>query len=143
MKRTILVTLAALCMASLLPSEACTNLIVGKNASADGSVICSYNADSFGFISPLSIYLPGAHQEGEMLAIRGFFGPGAEHLIAQAPYTYGVAGLMNEKQVTIVETTWGGRSELRNPEGWLGYYNLMELALQRATTAREAIAVIH
>ena len=79
-----------------------------------------------------------------MIAIRGFFGPsGGVHLIAQAPYTYNVAGLMNENQLTIVETTWGGRNELRNPGGWLGYYNLMELALQRSKTAREAIAVIH
>jgi len=145
MKRTLFLALCGLLIGSLIPSEACTNLIVGKKASADGSVICSYNADSFGFISPLSLTLPGAHPEGEMIAIRGFFGPmgGGEHLIAQAPYTYNVAGLMNEKQVTIVETTWGGRNELRNPEGWLGYYNLMELALQRSTTAREAIAVIH
>ena len=145
MKRTLFLALCGLLISSLIPSEACTNLIVGKKASTDGSVICSYNADSFGFISPLSLTLPGAHPAGEMIAIRGFFGPmgGGEHLIAQAPYTYNVAGLMNEKQVTIVETTWSGRSELRNPEGWLGYYNLMELALQRSTTAREAIAVIH
>ena len=145
MKRTVIAALAALLFTSALPSDACTNLIVGKLASVDGSVICSYNADSFGFVSPLSHYGPGAHPEGEMIAIRGFFGPmgGGEHLIAQAPYTYNVAGLMNENQVTIVETTWGGRNELRNPEGWLGYYNLMELALQRSKTAREAIAVIH
>ena len=65
------------------------------------------------------------------------------HYIPQAPYTYAVAGLMNEKQVSIVETTWGGRKELRNPEGWLGYFDLMNLALQRAASAREAIAVMH
>ena len=145
MKRTVFAAIAALLMTSVLPSDACTNLIVGKKASVDGSVICSYNADSFGFVSPLTVSIPGAHPEGEMLAVRGFFGPmgGSEHLIAQAPYTYGVAGLMNEKQVSIVETTWGGRNELRNPEGWLGYFTLMELALQRASTAREAIAVVH
>jgi dipeptidase len=143
MKRTVFAALAALLLSGMQPSDACTNLIVGKKASADGSVICSYNADSFGFVSPLTLSFAGAHPEGEMLAIRGFFGAAEEHLIAQAPYTYGVVGLMNEHQVSIVETTWSGREELRNPEGWLGYYNLMELALQRSTTAREAIAVIH
>ena len=144
MKRILTAALAALLLSSALPSNACTNLIVGKNASVDGSVICTYNCDGFGFAQPLSISMPGAHPEGEMIAIRGF-GPmgGTEHLIAQAPYTYGVVGLMNEKQVSIVETTWTGREELRNPEGWLGYFTLMDLALQRAATAREAIAVIH
>jgi len=144
MKRILTAALAALLLSSALPSNACTNLIVGKNASVDGSVICTYNCDGFGFAQPLSISMPGAHPEGEMIAIRGF-GPmgGTEHLIAQAPYTYGVVGLMNEKQVSIVETTWTGREELRNPEGWLGYFTLMDLALQRAATAREAIAVMH
>ena len=74
-----------------------------------------------------------------LLTIRGW-GPDAQvHYIAQAPYTYAVVGLMNEKQVSIVETTWDGRKELRNPEGWLGYFTLMQLALQRSATAREAL----
>ena len=122
---------------------ACTNLIVGKKASADGSVICTYNCDSFGFISPLKILHAGRHAEGEMVAIRNF-GPNSEvHYIPQAEYTYGVVGLMNENQVSIVETTWGGRRELSNREGWLDYFALMDLALQRSASAREAIAVMH
>ena len=122
---------------------ACTNLIVGKKASADGSVICTYNCDSFGFISPLNIYHPGRHAAGEMIAIHGF-GPNSEvHYIPQAEYTYGVVGLMNEHQVSIVETTWGGRRELSNHEGWLDYFTLMDLALQRSASAREAIAVMN
>ena len=101
MKRILLAAMAALLLMSALPSHACTNLIVGKNASVDGSVICTYNCDGFGFASPLSIHMPGAHPAGEMISVRGF-GPmgGTEHLIAQAPYTYGVVGLMNEKQQT-------------------------------------------
>lgn len=121
---------------------ACTNLIVGKKASADGSVMCTYNCDGFGFAASLSLSVPGRHAEGELIAIRGW-GPRAEgRYIQEAPYTYGVVGLMNEHQVSIVETTWDGRRELRNPEGYLDYFTLMHLALQRSATAREAIAVM-
>ena len=122
---------------------ACTNLIVGKKASADGSVICTYNCDSFGFISPLDIHHPGRHAAGEMVAVRDFEREGGVHYIPQAEYTYGVVGLMNENQVSIVETTWGGREELADKDGWLDYFSLMNLALQRSATAREAIAVMH
>ena len=122
---------------------ACTNLIVGKKASVDGSVICTYNCDGFGFASPLSYSAPGRHAEGEMIALRGW-GPNAQNrLIPQAEYTYRVVGLMNENQVSIVETTWDGRRELRNPEGWFDYFTLMDITLQRVTTAREAIACMH
>ena len=122
---------------------ACTNLIVGKKASVDGSVICTYNCDGFGFASPLSYSAPGRHAEGEMIALRGW-GPNAQNrLIPQADYTFRVVGLMNENQVSIVETTWDGRRELRNPEGWFDYFTLMDITLQRVTTAREAIACMH
>ena len=142
-KITALALVAALLMAALAPADACTNLIVGKKASVDGSVICTYNCDGFGFASSLSYSAPGKHAPGEKIAIHGW-GPNTQvHYIPQAEYTYGVAGLMNEKQVSIVETTWTGRKELRNPEGWLGYFTLMELALQRSSSAREAIAVMH
>ena len=144
MKRFITLAMMAACLfAGMEKADACTNLIVGKKASVDGSVICTYNCDGFGFASALSYSAPGAHAAGEMIAVRGW-GPGSGvHYIAQAPYTYAVAGLMNEKQVSIVETTWTGRSELRNKDGWLGYFTLMELALQRSASAREAIAVMH
>ena len=144
MKRLLSLALAAACLISGMErADACTNLIVGKKASVDGSVICTYNCDSFGFASSLSYSAPGAHAPGETVAIRAWGFSGGVHYIPQAPYTYAVTGLMNEKQVSIVETTWGGRKELRNPEGWLGYFNLMNLALQRAASAREAIAVMH
>ena len=137
---TFLATLAAAGLLLSTPADACTNLIVGKAASVDGSVMCTYNCDGFGFASPLSYSAPGRHAAGEMIALRGF-GPNATpRYVAQADYTYGVVGLMNENQVTIVETTWDGRRELRNPEGYLDYFTLMDLALQRSTTAREAIA---
>ena len=123
-------------------SFACTNLIVGKKASVDGSVMCTYNCDGFGFASPLTYSAPGRHAAGEQIPVRGFGPVSNGRYIAQAEYTYGVVGLMNENQVTIVETTWDGREELRNPEGLLDYFTLMGIALQRSTNAREAIAVI-
>ncbi len=143
MKHIISLALTAiLAVCTDFRSDACTNLIVGKLASVDGSVICTYNCDGFGFASSLSYSAPGSHAPGEMVALRGW-GPNATvHYIPQAEYTYSVAGLMNEKQVSIVETTWDGRRELRNPEGYLDYFTLMHLTLQRAATAREAIAVM-
>ena len=142
MKRILLTTLLSFLT---VVGFACTNLIVGKKASADGSVMCTYNCDGFGFASSLSWSAPGRHAPGEQIAIRGFgpFMQGEPHYVAQADYTYGVIGLMNEKQVTIVETTWDGRRELHNPEGVLDYFTLMDLALQRSASAREAIAVMH
>ncbi|MBP5228928.1 MAG: C69 family dipeptidase [Bacteroidales bacterium] len=124
--------------------DGCTNLIVGKKASVDGSVICTYNCDGFGYAASLTYSPAGMHAPGEMINVRNWFSPkNVEMLIPQVPYTYGVMGLMNDHQVSIVETTWGGRPELRNKEGWLGYFTLMQIALQRAATAREAIAVMH
>jgi Dipeptidase len=140
MKKLIL-SVVLLC--SAVAAFACTNLIVGKKASADGSVMCTYNCDGFGFAQPLSISLPGRHAEGEMVAIHGWGPQAVGRQIAEAPYTYGVVGLMNENQVTIVETTWDGRRELHNRDGFLDYFTLMGLALQRSTTAREAIVVMH
>ena len=142
MKKLLAAALIAATLASTTNSNACTNLIVGKNASTDGSVICTYNCDGFGFSGALSYSAPGRHAKGEMIAIRSW-GSSEVHYIPQAEYTYAVAGLMNEKQVSMVETTWDGRKELHNKDGWLDYFTLMNLVLQRSTTAREAIEVMH
>jgi dipeptidase len=140
MKRFILTAALTLVTAA---GFACTNLIVGKLASTDGSVMCTYNCDGFGFASSLSWSAPGRHLPGETIAVRGFM-PGAPvHYVKQADYTYGVVGLMNELQVAIVETTWDGRKELARSEGALDYFTLMDLALQRSASAREAIEVMH
>ena len=140
MKKLIL---SAILLCCVVASFACTNLIVGKKASADGSVMCTYNCDSFGFLQPLDFSAPGRHAEGELIAIRGWGPQSAERFVKEAPYTYGVVGLMNDHQVSIVETTWGGRRELMNREGYFDYFTLMHIALQRSTSAREAIAVIN
>ena len=140
MKKLIL---SVILLGAAVAAFACTNLIVGKKASADGSVMCTYNCDGFGFASPLDFSAPGRHAEGEMITIRGWGPQTTQKLVREAPYTYGVVGLMNENQVSIVETTWGGRRELVNREGYFDYFTLMHMALQRSTTAREAIAVIN
>ena len=140
MKKLIL---SAILLCAAVASFACTNLIVARKASVDGSVMCTYNCDGFGFASSLSISLPGRHTDGEQIAIRGWGPQPAGRYVAEAPYTYGVVGLMNENQVTIVETTWDGRRELMNRDGFLDYFTLMNLALQRSTTAREAIVTMH
>ena len=142
MKKIIAAALIAATLCSTIDSNACTNLIVGKNASTDGSVICTYNCDGFGFSGALSYSAPGRHAKGEMIAIRSW-GSSEVHYIPQVEYTYAVAGLMNELQVSMVETTWDGRKELLNKEGYLDYFTLMSLVLQRSATAREAIDNMH
>ena len=131
---TLFILLAA------MPAMACTNLIVGKGASADGSVMCSYNCDGFGFSGSLFYSPAGRHAPGEQIAIHGWGPAHPGRYVAQVDYTYNVVGLMNEKQVTIVETTFDGRLELVNRDGLLDYFSLMRLALQRSATAREAIS---
>lgn len=131
---TLFILLAA------MPAMACTNLIVGKKASADGSVMCSYNCDGFGFSGSLFYSPAGRHATGEQIALHGWGPAHPGRYVAQVDYTYNVVGLMNEKQVTIVETTFDGRLELVNHDGLLDYFSLMRLALQRSATAREAIS---
>ena len=137
MKKALLLPL--LLTAVMGQGVACTNLIVGKNASADGSVMCTYNCDGFGFAGSLFYSPAGRHDPEELIAIRGW-GPVHEgQYVNQVDYTYNVVGFMNERQVTIVESTFDGRLELQNREGLLDYFSLMRLALQRSATAREAI----
>lgn len=134
-----LLTLIFALIVGIAPAWACTNLIVGKKASADGSVMCTYNCDGFGFSGSLFHSPAGQHAPGEKIAIHGW-GPTHEgEYVDQVLYTYNVVGLMNEHQVTIVESTFDGRLELQNRNGLLDYFSLMRLALQRSSTAREAI----
>ena len=132
-------TIVLLLFSFAKPAFTCTNLIVGKKASADGSVMCSYNCDGFGFSGSLSYSPAGRHNPDELIAIHGWGPPHEGQYVKQVEYTYNVVGLMNEKQVTIVETTFDGRLELVNQDGLLDYFSLMRLALQRSATAREAI----
>lgn len=133
---------ATLLLASAAQAPACTNLIVGRNASADGSVIVSYAADSYGLYGELYHYPASRHKKGEMMDIHEWDTGRYLGQIPQARQTYNVIGNMNEFQVTIGETTFGGRPELVDTTGVLDYGSLMYLGLQRSRTAREAIRVM-
>ncbi|MDD7318170.1 MAG: C69 family dipeptidase [Prevotella sp.] len=139
MKKTLFL-LAALCSASI--SMACTNFIVGKDASTDGSVICTYNADDYGMFQWLCHYPAAKHQKGEMRKVYDWDDNKYHGEIPEAAETYNVIGNINEWQVTIGETTFGGREELINPSGILDYGSLIYITLQRCKTAREAISIM-
>lgn len=139
--RILGITLAALAM-SATQGEACTNFIVGKKASVDGSVICSYNADDYGMFIGLAHYAAGTHKKGETRDIVDWDTHKYIGKIPEAPVTYNVIGNINEFQVTIGETTYGGREEMVNPDGGIDYGSLIYLGLQRSRTAREAIKVM-
>ena len=131
-----------ICHFSLSPSQACTNFIVGKKASADGSVICTYNADDYGMFIGLAHYPAAKHQKGEMRKVINWDDHRYMGEIAEAEETYNVIGNINEWQVTIGETTFGGREEMVDTTGILDYGSLIYIALQRSKTAREAIQVM-
>ena len=138
MKRIIMMMAlaGAMCVQS---SQACTNFIVGKNASADGSVFVTYNADSYGAFMPLYHYPAAKHQPGEIRKVYEWDTNKYLGEIAEAPETYNVIGNSNEWQVTIGETTFGGRHEMADSTGIIDYGSLIYITLQRAKTAREAL----
>lgn len=138
-KWTTLVLMLAL---TTMQALACTNFIVGKKASADGSTIVSYSADSYGLFGELYHYPAGQHPRGAMVDIYEWDTGKFLGQIAQARETFNVIGNMNEFQVTIGETTFGGRPELVDTLGIIDYGSLIYLTLQRSRTAREAIKVM-
>lgn len=123
-------------------ATACTNFIVGKNASADGSVMVTYNADSYGMYGNMYRHVGANHDNGEMREVYEWDTNKYLGKIPQAKRTYNVVGQMNENQVTITETTFGGREELADPEGIIDYGSLIYIALERATSARNAIEIM-
>lgn len=135
-----LLTVAMLAVVSY--ASACTNFIVGKKASADGSVMCTYNADDYGMFIGLCHFPAGKHAKGEMRKIVDWDTHKYLGEIPEASETYNVIGNINEYQVTIGETTYGGRKEMVDPSGLIDYGSLIYLALQRSKTAREAIKVM-
>ena len=142
MKRILLLALLTALIAPFTSVEACTNFIVGKKASADGSVICSYNADSYGAFMYLYHYPAAKHQPGDMRKVYEWDTNKYLGVIPEAAETYNVIGNINEWQVTIGETTFGGREEMVDTTGIIDYGSLIYIALQRSKTAREAIAVM-
>ncbi|MBM7112027.1 dipeptidase [Archangium primigenium] len=121
---------------------ACTSLLVNKGASADGSTLITYSADShelYGDLThtPARRNAPGAWRDIIEWDTGKFLGR-----IPEVPVTYSVVGNMNEHQLSVGESTFTGRKELAGPSGLIDYGSLMQLALERAKTAREAIQVM-
>ncbi len=127
----------ALCSA-WVAGMACTNFLVGKDASVDGSTMISYAADSYSFYGFLHHSPAADHPVGAMREVKDWDTGRPLCSIPQVAHTYNVVGNMNEHQLTIGETTWGGRPELETGEG-IDYGSLIYIALERCKTAREAI----
>jgi dipeptidase len=124
-------------------SLACTNFLITKGASADGSTMITYSADSHTLYGELYHYPAATYAPGTLLDVYEWDTGNYLGKIEQVPQTYSVVGNMNEHQVAIGETTYGGRAELQSqPTATVDYGNLIYIALQRAKTAHEAIDVM-
>ncbi|MFY9145296.1 MAG: C69 family dipeptidase, partial [Bacteroidales bacterium] len=140
MKKVLTTLMVALLAA--IPSFPCTNLLVGKKASTDGSTLISYAADSYGLYGELYHWPAKQYAPGEMLKVYEWDSGKYLGEIPQVLQTYNVIGNMNEHQLAIGETTFGGRSELSDSTGIMDYGSLIYITLQRAKNAREAIRVM-
>jgi dipeptidase len=145
MKKAIHILTSALVLALALPGLpvwACTNFLISKGATTDGSTMITYAADSHELYGEL-YFTPGRkHPPGSKLDVYEWDTGKYLGKIDQVTVTYSMVGLMNEHQVSVGETTWGGRPELGDPKAVVDYGSLMFLALQRAKTAREAVKVM-
>lgn len=140
-----MLTAAAAFAAAILPSvqaDACTNILVTKGASADGSCMVTYAADSHQLYGELYFHPAADWAKGSMLDIYEWDTGKYLGQIPQVRHTWQTVGNMNEHQLIIAETTYGGRPELYDSTGIMDYGSLIYVALQRAKTAREAIGVI-
>lgn len=138
--KVLATVIAAICSVQI--SLACTNIIVGKKASKDGSVFVSYSADSYGAYGVMQHYNASTHKKGDKRIVRDWETNKYLGEIDEAPVTYNVVGNINEFQLTIAETTFGGREELVDTTGIIDYGSLIYITLQRAKTAREAIKIM-
>ncbi|MBQ8565062.1 MAG: C69 family dipeptidase [Bacteroidaceae bacterium] len=140
MKRFSSILLAAL--AAPIVAMACTGLIAGRNATVDGSVMITYSADSHSLYGSLTSTPAGDWQPGDVRQIVDWDSGKPLGAIPQIPHTYAVIGNMNECALAITESTWGGRPELEDSTGIIDYGTLIQLGLERASTAREALKVM-
>ena len=122
---------------------ACTNLIITRGASKDGSVMITYNADSHTRYGAIAFYPAADHKPGDLCEIYHYESGKFMGTIPEAAHTYSVVQFMNEHQVAIGETTWGGLDSLSSqPGAILDYGSLMKIGLQRSKTAREMIRIM-
>ena len=140
MKKTLILILSVITTFS--SGFACTNLLIGKNASTDGSTMITYSADSYALFGELYHWAAKKYPKGEMLKVYDWDSGKYLGEIKQAEETYNVVGNMNEHQLTIAETTFGGREALVDPNGIIDYGSLIYIALQRSKNAKEAIKVM-
>ena len=142
MKKNCLIIIAIVLVGSVLEAMACTNFLVGRKASVDGSVMLSYAADSHNLYGELYRWPAATWPKGSMLEVRNWEDNKYLGHIPQVERTYSAVGNMNEHQLAITETTFGGRQELVDTTGIMDYGSLIYIALQRSKTAREAINVM-
>lgn len=142
MKKTGLILLVSIMIAGLvIPiANACTNFLVTKGASDDGSTMITYSADSHVLYGELYFWPEKNWPTGSILDVYEWDTGKYLGQIPQLAHTNNVVGNINQHQLAIGETTYGGRSELRNPDGIIDYGSLIYITLQRASNAREAIA---
>ena len=141
-KQIFTLFLTLIFMSVQVSSEACSNILVSKGASKDGSVLLSYSADSHILYGELYYKKGNVHAPGTMLKIYEWDTGKYLGEIAQAPRTYNMVGNMNEHQVIITETTFGGLPQLEDTTGIVDYGSLIYITLQRAKSAREAIKIM-
>ena len=127
---------------SLTTAMACTNFIISKGATVDGSTMITYSADSHVLYGELYFRPSADYAEGSLLEVYEWDTGKYLGKIKQVKHTYSVVGNMNEHQVSIGETTYGGREELVDTTGIIDYGSLIYITLQRAKTAREAIRIM-
>lgn len=142
MKKFLIAVVALGFMLTSLQSQACTNYLVTKGASVDGSTMITYAADSHVLYGELYHWEAGEHPAGTMMDIYEWDTGKYLGKIEQAPRTYNVVGNMNEYQVAIGETTFTGLADLQDTTGIMDYGSLIYTTLQRATSARDAIKII-
>ena len=135
------IALLGLFLGTVAPADACTNFIVTRGASTDGSNMVTYAADSHGLYGVLYSYVP-AKKLAEWMDVTEWDTGRYVGQIKQASETFRTLGNSNEHSLFITETTYGGRPELEDPNGGIDYGSLIYITLQRAKTAREAINII-
>ena len=140
--KNIRAILAATALVAYGTASACTNFIITRGASTDGSVMVSYAADSHALYGALYHTAGGKHMKGAILPVYEWDTGRYLTDIPQVAESYSTVGNMNEHSLIIAETTFGGREELTDPAGQIDYGSLIYITLQRARTAREAIATI-
>ena len=143
LKKRLLLFLLILVALQITPSEACTNFLITRGATKDGSTMITYAADSHILYGELYFWPAANYPEGAMIDVYEWDTGKFMGKIPQVKHTYQVTGNMNENQVSIGETTYTGRKELGSQkDAIVDYGSLIYIALQRSKSAHEAITIM-